>query len=339
MTETLPVTGYDLTNLVCNSTGTGTSDSENIATGVSTITLGAGGSVTCTYTNTAAGLDHDRQGHGAQRHPGLRLHRRRHRAPSFTLDDDGVNDGLLGDISTRRSSTTSSPAPTGDRDAARHRLRPDQPGLHSTGTGTSDSENIATGVRPSPWRRRLGDLHLSRTPARGSITIVKDTVPNGTQTSPTPTTRHRALELRPSMTTGSTTASSATSSARRSSTTSSPAPTGDRDAARHRLRPDQPGLQLDRHRRRDGGIATGVTRTITLDAGGSVTCTYTNTKPGARSRSSRTRCPTATQDFAYTTNGTGLRACTLDDDGVTDGLLGDILNTKSSATSSPAPTA
>ena len=40
VTETLPVTGYDLTNLVCNSTGTGTSDRRTSAPASSTITSG-----------------------------------------------------------------------------------------------------------------------------------------------------------------------------------------------------------------------------------------------------------------------------------------------------------
>ena len=55
VTETLPVTGYDLTNLVCVDSGTGTNTVETLASGEAAITLGAGGSVTCTYTNTQHG--------------------------------------------------------------------------------------------------------------------------------------------------------------------------------------------------------------------------------------------------------------------------------------------
>src|SRR4029078_8505709 len=50
--ETLPVSGWSLTNLVCTPTGSGTSATPTLATGLADITLGAGGFVTCTYTNT-----------------------------------------------------------------------------------------------------------------------------------------------------------------------------------------------------------------------------------------------------------------------------------------------
>ena len=46
----LPISGWDLTNLVC--VGGGANTSSNTATGVSTIGLDAGESVTCSYTNT-----------------------------------------------------------------------------------------------------------------------------------------------------------------------------------------------------------------------------------------------------------------------------------------------
>ena len=49
------VTGFDLTGLTCTATGTGTSAYGDKTTGVATITLGAGGSVTCTYGNTKRG--------------------------------------------------------------------------------------------------------------------------------------------------------------------------------------------------------------------------------------------------------------------------------------------
>jgi Prealbumin-like fold domain len=49
------VSGWKLTGLSCNASGTGTTGSGNTTTGVATIALGAGGSVTCTYTNTELG--------------------------------------------------------------------------------------------------------------------------------------------------------------------------------------------------------------------------------------------------------------------------------------------
>jgi hypothetical protein len=50
VTETLPVSGWDLTALVC--TGGGANTSTTLATGLSTIGLDAGENVVCTYTNT-----------------------------------------------------------------------------------------------------------------------------------------------------------------------------------------------------------------------------------------------------------------------------------------------
>ena len=73
ITETLPVTGWTLTNLVC-SKGTTT-----LATGLASIALVPGDAVTCTYTNTQHAHDHGHQGRRARRRPGLRLHDDRHR--------------------------------------------------------------------------------------------------------------------------------------------------------------------------------------------------------------------------------------------------------------------
>lgn len=55
VTESLPVTGWDLTALQCSSTNGSSTTSTSVATGVAAITLGAGDSVTCTYTNTKRG--------------------------------------------------------------------------------------------------------------------------------------------------------------------------------------------------------------------------------------------------------------------------------------------
>ena len=55
VTETLPVTGWDLTGLSCASTNGLSTTGTTLATGLSSITLGAGDSVTCTYTNTKRG--------------------------------------------------------------------------------------------------------------------------------------------------------------------------------------------------------------------------------------------------------------------------------------------
>jgi hypothetical protein len=55
VTETLPVTGWDLTGLSCVSTNGSSTTGTSTGTGVASITLGAGDSVTCTYTNTKRG--------------------------------------------------------------------------------------------------------------------------------------------------------------------------------------------------------------------------------------------------------------------------------------------
>jgi hypothetical protein len=51
VTETLPVTGYDLTDVTC--TGDDTPDTDDNATAV--IDLDPGENITCTFTNTARG--------------------------------------------------------------------------------------------------------------------------------------------------------------------------------------------------------------------------------------------------------------------------------------------
>jgi len=55
VTETLPVTGWDLTGMSCSSTNGLSSVNVSLATGTSSITLGAGDAVTCRYTNTERG--------------------------------------------------------------------------------------------------------------------------------------------------------------------------------------------------------------------------------------------------------------------------------------------
>ena len=54
-TETDPTPGFDLTGLVCTPTGTGTTASGNVANRQASITIAAGGSASCTFTNTQRG--------------------------------------------------------------------------------------------------------------------------------------------------------------------------------------------------------------------------------------------------------------------------------------------
>jgi hypothetical protein len=63
-----------------------------------------------------------------------------------------------------------------------------------------------------------------------------------------------------------------------------------------------------------GGAVSSQTATITLPAGGSVTCTYTNTKQGTITIN-KNAVPDAAQDFSFTTTGGApLAAFSLDDD-------------------------
>ena len=56
------VAGWALTGLDCSAGGTG-----DTGTRTATINLAAGADVTCTYTNTKLGFDHDREGRGPRR--------------------------------------------------------------------------------------------------------------------------------------------------------------------------------------------------------------------------------------------------------------------------------
>ena len=189
------------------------------------------------------------------------------------LDDDGVNDGLNGDILNTKVFNNLAPgAYTVDRDAAGHRLRPDQPGLQlDLGTGASDADNIG--------HRRL-DHHTSvparrspaptRTPSAARSRSSRTPIPTGPRTSPTRPTgtgAHRASPLDDDGVNDG-----LNGDILNTKVFSNLAPGNysvDRDAAGHRLRPDEPGLQLDRHRhQRLGEHRPPASSTITLGAGG-----------------------------------------------------------------------
>ena len=147
VTETLPVTNYDLTNLVCVDSGTGTNTVETLASGEAAITLGAGGSVTCTYTNTQRGsitIIKNTVPDGAQDFAytttGTGL-------SGFTLDDDGVNTGTGGDILNTKEFTNLVPGSysvTETLPVTNYDLT--MLACTSTGTGTSATPTLATGL-------------------------------------------------------------------------------------------------------------------------------------------------------------------------------------------------
>ena len=94
VTETLPVTGYDLTDLVCIDGGAGTNTVEHPGDAASPRSRWTpASSVTCTYTNTQQGsitIIKDTVPDGAQ---DFSLHDRPARTcpAHFTLDDDGAH--------------------------------------------------------------------------------------------------------------------------------------------------------------------------------------------------------------------------------------------------------
>ena len=68
-----------------------------------------------------------------------------------------------------------------------------------------------------------------------------------------------------------------------------------------------------------GGSNAGQVATIILPAGGSVTCTFTNTQEGSITIIKDAQNPaTDPEDFSFTTTGTGVNPFTLDDDGGAD---------------------
>ena len=176
---------------------------------------------------TRARWAHDRQGHGAQRRPGLHLHQDRHRLTGFTLDSTTTPMTAARRHPQHDVFNNLSPAPLSrDRDGdAVTGYRPDRTWAATRrGTGADAARAVATGGRPSPWPTASGHLHLHQHQARGRSRSSRTRCPTAPRTSPTPRPAPGS-RASPSMTTGSTTASSATSSTRRSSTTSSPAPT------------------------------------------------------------------------------------------------------------------
>ena len=176
VTETLPVTGYDLTALVCIDSGTGTTTTETLATGEAAITLGAGGSVTCTYTNTQRGsitIIKNTVPDGAQDFAytttGSGL-------SGFSLDDDGVNTGTGGDILNTKVFNNLVPGPYSVTETL------PVTGYDLTalvcidsGTGTTTTETLATGEAAITLGAGGSVTCTYTNTQRGSITIIKNT--------------------------------------------------------------------------------------------------------------------------------------------------------------------
>ena len=182
VTETLPVTNYDLTNLVCVDSGTGTNTVETLASGEAAITLGAGGSVTCTYTNTQRGsitIIKNTVPDGAQDFAytttGTGL-------SGFTLDDDGVNTGTGGDILNTKEFTNLVPGSysvTETLPVTNYDLT--NLVCVDSGTGTNTVETLASGEAAITLGAGGSVTCTYTNTQRGSITIIKDTVPDGAQ--------------------------------------------------------------------------------------------------------------------------------------------------------------
>ena len=344
VTETLPVTGYDLTNLVCTRPAPAPATRRTSATGVSTITLGPGERGDLHLHEHPARLDHDHQEHQSRRGPGLRLHDDRHRphraSPSMTTASTTASTATS---STRRSSTTSPPAPTASTET-----------LPVTGY---DLTNLsATRPAPAPATRRTsatgvstitlgpgerGHLHLHEHPARLDHDHQGHQCPTGPRTSPTRRPAPARLAASPSMTTASTARLHGDIRNTQSSTAS---PTG-----AYSVTETLPVAGYDltnlvctgrhRHQRRGATSATGVVDHRPSTPASAVTCTYTNTQRGSitiikdtnarrRPRTSPTRrpAPASRASPSMTTGSTTASTATSS-------------TRRSSTTSPPAPTA
>ena len=328
VTETLPVTGYDLTALVCIDSGTGTTTTETLATGEAAITLGAGGSVTCTYTNTQRGsitIIKNTVPDGAQDFAytttGSGL-------SGFSLDDDGVNTGTGGDILNTKVFNNLVPGPYSVTETL------PVTGYDLTalvcidsGTGTTTTETLATGEAAITLGAGGSVTCTYTNTQRGSITIIKNTVPDGAQDFAY-TTTGSGLSGFSLDDDGVNTGTGGDILNTKVFNNLVPGPYSVTETL------PVTGYDLTALVCIDSGTGTTTTETlatgeaaITLGAGGSVTCTYTNTQRGSITIIKNT-VPDGAQDFAYTTTGSGLSGFSLDDDGVNTGTGGDILNTK-----------
>ncbi|HSR68861.1 MAG TPA: Ig-like domain-containing protein [Acidobacteriota bacterium] len=305
--------GFDLTALDCvDSDGGGTASSGDPGTGVATINLEAGETVTCTFTNTKRGtisivkdtVPDDPQDFDYTATGGL--------SPSnFSLDDDA--DGTLSNTQTFLDivpgSYTVSEAAAAGFDLTSLSC------VDSDGGGTASSGDPGTGVATINLDAGETVTCTFTNTKLGTINIVKDTVPDDPQDFDYTATGG----LSPSNFSLDDDADGMLSNTQTFNnvapggyTVSEAATAGFDLTALDCVDSDGGGTASS------GDPATGVA-TINLDAGETVTCTFTNTKLGTINIVKDT-VPDDAQDFDYTaTGGLSPSNFSLDDDA--DGML------------------
>ena len=250
VTETLGVPGWDLTNLVCNDSN----GSTNLATGLATINLQANEDVTCTYTNTQRGTIIVEK----QTSPGG--------VPdTFTFTGDVA--GTIGDdgqlvvgnlIPGQYTSTENDPTPPFDLGSI---VCDDLNSTGNVGTLTA-TFNLDPGETVTCVFTNV---------QRGTITIIKDAVPNGAQDFAYTTTGGGLS--------GFSLDDDADGTLSNTQTFPNVMPGAYSVTETALAGWDLTGLECN-GTAGSTGTPAGATANINLTSGGSVTCTYTNTQRG-----------------------------------------------------------
>ncbi|MGH2764430.1 MAG: prealbumin-like fold domain-containing protein, partial [Actinomycetota bacterium] len=297
VTEGADPPGWALTDLDCTGGGGNTSDAGQTAT----IGLDPGEAVTCTFENTEEGsitvvkdaVDDDPQDFGFSTTGGLS-------PATFSLDDDGVgsNQRVFTDLLPGTYTVAEDADPSG--------WQLTEIACLGGGGDTSDAGRTAT-IGLDPGETVTCTFENTQ---EGSITVVKDALPNDPQDFSYTTTGG----LSPATFTLDDDADPTLSNTR----TFTGLLPGTYTVAED---PDPAGWQLTDITCTGGGTNTSDTSrtaTIGLDPGEAVTCTFTNTEEGSITIV-KDALPNDPQDFSYTTTGLSPATFTLDDDA--DGAL------------------
>jgi hypothetical protein len=308
VTEGADPTGWQFTSLSCTSTGTGTSTSTSGK--VATITLGAGGAVTCTYVNTKQGtitIVKDAVPDAAQNF-GFTSTGSAPLGGAFTLDDDG--DPTLSNTQTFSNVPPGPYSVTEGADPAGWQFTSLSCTSSGTGTSTSTAGKVATITLGAGGQVTCTYVNTQQ----GTITIIKDAVPNDAQNFGFSSTGGAPLGGTFNLDDDG----DPTLSNTQTFNNVPPGPYSVTEGA------DPAGWQFTSLSCTSSGTGTststaGKVATITMGAAGSVTCTYVNTKNGSITIVKDVQSPaTDDEDFGFTTSGTGVAPFTLDDDGGSD---------------------
>src|SRR4029079_2588213 len=301
VTETDPTPGFDLTALTCS--GGGADTSGDVPTRTATIGLDAGESITCTFTNTQRGsitIVKDTVPNGGT---------------DFSFTDDIGNGCVVGPLDDDSDATLSNQVvcnnvTPGDYTVTETDPTPgfDLTALTCSGGGADTSGDVPTRTATIGLDAGESITCTFTNTQRGSITIVKDTVPNG----------ETDLSFTDDLANGGVVGpryhdSDATLSNQVVCNNVTP---GDYTVTET---DPTPGFDLTALTCSGGGADTSGdvptrTATIGLDAGESITCTFTNTQRGSITIVKDT-VPNGGTDFSFTDDiGNGCVAGPLDDD-------------------------